>query len=106
MNGMKTLGIGGAAGEQIKPSKGIGARSITAAGLRELLVKQGYRCRLTGRDLLPEEAALDHVTPLNNGGVNDMSNVQILHCDVNQAKGTMTQEEFIEMCREVVAHNP
>jgi hypothetical protein len=31
-----------------------------------------------------------------------MSNVQVLHIDVNKAKGAMTTDEFIKLCKEVV----
>jgi len=46
---------------------------------------------------------LDLETPLSRGGKNAIENVQVLHRDVNSAKGTMTTEEFVAMCREVVA---
>ncbi len=33
-----------------------------------------------------------------------MENVQVLQKQVNRAKGTLTNEEFIALCREVVTH--
>jgi hypothetical protein len=30
--------------------------------------------------------------------------VQVLHKDVNRAKSTMTNEEFVQLCREVVEY--
>ena len=36
----------------------------------------------------------------------EASNLQVVHCEVNAAKGTMTAEEFIAMCREVAARHP
>lgn len=78
------------------------ATAITAKGLRRLLEEQSYRCALTGRELTPDVATVDHKHPLSDGGTNTLDNVQIVHCDVNQAKGAMSQEAFLAMCREVV----
>jgi hypothetical protein len=33
-----------------------------------------------------------------------MRNAQVLDKTVNQAKGTLTNDEFVQLCREVVAH--
>jgi 5-methylcytosine-specific restriction endonuclease McrA len=98
-------GRDGAADAPTNGTSGSPAKKITAASLRRLLEKQGFRCNLTGRELTPDTAAADHIKPLSNGGKNEMSNMQILHADVNQAKGTMSQGDFISMCREVASHN-
>lgn len=58
---------------------------------------------MTGRDLTPETAAVDHVLPVTKGGTSHISNLEVLHCDVNIAKGTLTRDEFIALCREVVS---
>lgn len=34
-----------------------------------------------------------------------MANVQVVRSDINAAKGTMTNEEFIAMCCEVADYN-
>lgn len=78
--------------------------NITARGLLRLLTKQSYKCALTGRDVTPETASLDHMVPLSRGGANTLENSQIVHVEVNAAKATMTCDEFVAMCREVVAH--
>jgi 5-methylcytosine-specific restriction endonuclease McrA len=57
---------------------------------------------MTGRVLAPETAALDHIVPRSRGGVSTMGNAQIVLTVVNQAKGTMTPEEFVQLCRDVV----
>ena len=67
-----------------------------------LLECQQYRCALTGRRLTPQTAALDHVVPVRRAGEHVIDNTQILHKDVNRAKGSLTSEEFVGMCREVV----
>lgn len=75
----------------------------TAAELRELVEKQNYKCNLSGVDLTPDTAALDHIIPITEGGTNHISNLQWLDEQVNRAKGTMTQAAFIEMCNRVTA---
>lgn len=69
-----------------------------------LLEWQDYRCALTGRSLTPDSASLDHIVPVRDGGEHTIENVQVLHKEVNRAKSTLTHEQFIQMCREVVDH--
>jgi 5-methylcytosine-specific restriction endonuclease McrA len=75
---------------------------LTAAEIYDLVKTQEFKCALTGRELNPQTASIDHMQPLSRGGEHSVSNLQVVHYDVNQAKGTMTQDEFIAMCREVV----
>jgi 5-methylcytosine-specific restriction endonuclease McrA len=67
-----------------------------------LLEQQRFRCAMTGRALTPPDAALDHKEPISRGGRHCMENVQVLHEQVNRAKGTMSNSEFLALCREVV----
>jgi DNA-binding CsgD family transcriptional regulator len=76
--------------------------SVTGASLLALLESQEYRCALSGVQLTPKTAQLDHKTPRSKGGEHVMGNVWFLHRDVNRAKGTMTVDEFIKMCSRVV----
>jgi hypothetical protein len=66
-----------------------------------LVESQSYACALTGWPLKPETASLDHQIPVSRGGDHELSNLQVLDYRVNKAKGTMTNEEFIDMCRAV-----
>lgn len=77
---------------------------VTPSVALHILERQQYRCALTGRELTPETAVLDHIVPLARGGAHAASNIWVLHRDVNQAKGKMLLEEFYELCQEVVAH--
>jgi hypothetical protein len=79
------------------------SRKIKPADIRRQLVRQNYKCALTGRDLTPANASIDHIVPLSRGGSHAPDNIQILHRDVNAAKGTMMHEEFIALCREVAS---
>lgn len=63
---------------------------------------QSYRCALSGRELLPTNAAPDHKQPRSQGGSDDLSNLQIVIDVVNRAKQDMTNEEFVQLCRDVV----
>jgi hypothetical protein len=77
---------------------------VTTANVLRLLDWQGFQCALTGRLLTPDAASLDHIIPLRDGGEHTIENAQVLHKAVNRAKGTLTNEQFIQLCREVVAY--
>ncbi len=77
---------------------------INVKTVLQLLSWQDYRCALTGRQLSPEEASLDHIVPVRDGGEHVIENTQILHRDINRAKSILSNGEFIEMCRDVVSH--
>jgi len=73
---------------------------VTTRGVLSLIHQQDYRCALTARPLTPDTAALDHIVPVQWEHI--IENTQVLHKDVNRAKGTMTNEEFVCLCEEVV----
>lgn len=75
---------------------------VSTDNVLRLLEHQHYRCALTGRALTPQTAAIDHIVPVRFGGLHAIENAQVLHKDVNRAKGSLTNEEFIGMCHEVV----
>lgn len=77
---------------------------ITKREVLDLLESQSYCCALTGWELTPHTASLDHQIPVSRGGEHSISNAQALHEDVNRAKGTLTNEEFVTLCRAVVRH--
>lgn len=77
------------------------SNDITAKNLMQLVERQKYRCALSGRKLTPASASLDHRMPLVKGGEHAMRNLWVLHRDVNAAKGTMTVDEFLAVCRDV-----
>lgn len=87
-------------GQQPRPGQITGPISFQKA--LWLLEQQDYRCALTGRKLAPDTVALDHILAISRGGKHVVENGQILHKDVNRAKYTLTNDEFVELCREVV----
>ena len=66
-----------------------------------------FSCALTVRPLKfnePQTYEYDHIMPHSRGGDNSLSNLQILCPEANQAKGMMTDEEFKDLCKEVIIH--
>ena len=72
-----------------------------ASKLMELITKQEFRCALTGVKITPENAVVDHIEPIANGGDHSIENLQWVHKEVNRMKGSMEQSEFIDICRKV-----
>jgi|GEM_PF-2568511 len=75
-----------------------------ASALMGLLKNQGFRCALSGVSLTPCTAVIDHIIPVSVGGTNELHNLQWLHRDVNRAKSVLIQDQFIKICRQVVAY--
>jgi len=66
-----------------------------------------FPCALTGRPINfhdPDTYEYDHKTPTSRGGDNSMDNLQIVCPEANRAKGMMTDQEFLNLCKEIVIH--
>ena len=78
-----------------------------AKDLRDLFNEQRCVCALTGDSLVYSEmgdnARCDHKIPVSRGGGSKKDNLQWITDEANSAKGTMTNDEFITLCRKVVA---
>ena len=64
-----------------------------------------FPCALTGRPLdfdKPETYEYDHIIPTSRGGDNTIDNLQIVCPEANRAKQNLTDEEFVDLCKEVV----
>lgn len=71
--------------------------------LQELFYKQNQECYLSNKKLIiGVNASLDHIIPLSKGGTNDTSNLAWMDENSNYAKNNMSNEEFIELCRQIV----
>lgn len=71
-------------------------------------IKTNPICNLTGRLLDVENTNswhLDHIIPSSRGGDNSLENCQIVCADVNRAKSGLLQEDFIQLCLDVVKHH-
>jgi hypothetical protein len=53
---------------------------------------------LTGWILTPKGFEIDHIISMNDGGSDCIDNLQCVHPLVNRAKGTMGNQQFIDMC--------
>lgn len=78
-------------------------------GYNDVLAKIGPnpKCYLTGEsiDLYKGDTyEFDHITPISLGGTNDLSNLQIASKNANQAKGSLTVDEFHKLCKEVLEY--
>ena len=82
------------------------AKPATPTQLMEKLESQSFRCGLSGRELAPETATLDHIVPVSEGGTDEIHNLWWIHVDLNRCKGTLPLDEFIALCRSVVTSNP
>lgn len=76
---------------------------IKQSDLMRLVESQNYRCALSSIELTPETAALDHITPVANGGAHAIENLQWLNSEVNRMKGMLSVDVFIDICRRVAA---
>ena len=76
----------------------------TVKSLFELLERQGRRCALSGRALTVENCSIDHKQPRCDGGNSESGNIQLVTEQINQAKGSMSNEEFIQLCCDVARH--
>ena len=77
---------------------------------KDVYAKYGdhFPCALTGRPIdfnKPHTYEYDHILPTSRGGDNTLSNMQIVCPEVNRAKQNLTDDEFLELCKEVVIHH-
>ena len=77
------------------------ALGITEGFLRDLWESQKGLCALTGKPL-EGTAQLDHIIPLARGGMDVKSNFRWVIPQANRAKRELLDEEFLELCRDVV----
>jgi 5-methylcytosine-specific restriction endonuclease McrA len=66
-----------------------------------MIQAQEYRCALSGMKITPETARIDHKIPVSAGGGDEIENLQWVHQEVNRMKGTLDNEEFLDICRKV-----
>lgn len=76
----------------------------TVADISRLWKAQRGMCPITGRRLNRDNAQLDHIVPLKQGGSDLMENLRWVHRDVNYAKRDLLDDDFFRLCTDVVAH--
>lgn len=77
--------------------------TATVAEISRLWKKQRGVCTVTGRRLNKQNAQLDHIIPLKQGGSDLVENLRWVHRDVNYAKRDLLDEDFYRLCLDVVA---
>jgi 5-methylcytosine-specific restriction endonuclease McrA len=90
----------------LKTRKGypVGKVCVRPKDLLGKLKQQGYRCAYSGDQLTPENLSADHVIPVQRGGSHELSNIRLVTREINRAKATFTLDEFVALCKKVVAH--
>lgn len=83
--------------------KANGAESASYLELATLWKTQRGRCVMTDRILTRENAHLDHIVPLVRGGWSTISNLRWVHKDFNYAKRDLSDADFLDLCKDVVA---
>lgn len=74
--------------------------------LRVLLESQDNRCVYSNKYISPgSNAHLDHIIAKCNGGISDIENLQWIDGNVNNAKGTLSEQEFFDMIKEIHDHS-
>lgn len=91
---LRTRAMGNGTNSNVKPRDLLG-----------LLGRQQYRCALTGDELTPENTTADHKIPVSRGGSHELDNIALVTAKANAAKGTMTTEEFVALCRRVASYH-
>jgi 5-methylcytosine-specific restriction endonuclease McrA len=80
------------------------SKRIKATDIRKKLNEQNFRCAYTGDELTPKNVSADHLAPISRGGSHALDNIRLVTMEVNAAKGTLSLDEFVALCRKVVAH--
>ena len=79
---------------------------LLIARAKEKLVDQNWKCPISGRLLvLGVNASIDHILPKSKypEKAQDIENIQWVDKNVNYAKYDLTQDELVQLCREIVA---
>lgn len=71
--------------------------------LKELIIKQDYKCALTGDKIsFDMDTELDHILPKYRGGSNELSNVQWVTKEANWFKRALTENELLVLCEKIL----
>lgn len=76
--------------------------TVTKFDLFKIARKQKLLCALTGRKLTIDNISPDHITPKIKGGQSVPKNIQLVTIEANRAKHAMNQNEFIQLCTDIV----
>ena len=74
-------------------------RKVTKEELEKLWTG---RCGISGYALDIRDADVDHIHPVSRGGSHETANLRWVWNRANEAKGNMTDAEFLAFCKQVV----
>jgi hypothetical protein len=86
----------------------IGIKEDALDRICELTEEDSPKCYLTGRTINLQDTKswnFDHITPKAQGGTGNLDNMGIACKDANQAKGSLTVEETLHLCKEILEHH-
>ena len=76
--------------------------------LRDLLVKQDYKCAYTGENIVfGLNASIDHIIPKSHNdypGDKELSNLCWTTKRINIVKNILSRDEFVNLCKKVIEH--
>lgn len=87
------------AGNKANAQRSQGRAGITKERIKKIWERQQGCCAITGEELVfgSFSASLDHIKSVADGGTDDLSNLRIVHYDINVAKHKKTDPEFAEL---------
>lgn len=72
---------------------------------KTVYAKADGKCALCGKPVKFKKMTVDHKIPLSQGGTNAMENLQLSCRSCNLMKSGLTETEFYQKCREMLAHH-
>lgn len=76
--------------------------------IRGLIIEQGGRCAISGVPLDPMKVNADHIIPLSRQELSpsyDKDNVWLVDKTINAMKGSLSYDEFIELCKRILNYH-
>lgn len=78
---------------------------ITPFELWKIAKQQKLICPISGHRLTNQNMSPDHIIHRVNGGKTIPSNIRIVTIAVNTARNSMSDNELIKLCQDIVNHN-
>jgi 5-methylcytosine-specific restriction endonuclease McrA len=85
--------------------KGDKSSTITAQDIRHKYKQQRGLCAISKRKLTNQNLSPDHITPKVKGGTSTIENIQLVCREVNIAKNSLTMDDFLSLCRDIIRAN-
>ncbi|WP_061221723.1 HNH endonuclease [Leptospira borgpetersenii] len=73
-----------------------------AENFYKLLNQQKGKCYLTGRELYPVDALVEHIVPLRKGGEHEFKNTCLIISPLSKLKRYYTEEEIVHISADII----